>query len=103
MNTAKIKQYVLPNLPYALLFWFFSKCGEAYRLAPGNDFLQKLMYSIGNLNATLARPLPSFDLFDLCVGLVGAAAIYGIVLYKKKNKKNWRKDIEYGSARWGNG
>ena len=102
MDTAKIKQYVLPNLPYAMLFWLFSKCGEAYRLAPGSDVLQKLMYAIGNLNAALARPLPSFDPFDLFVGLVGAAAIYGIVLYKKKNRKNWKKDIEYGSARWGN-
>ena len=102
MSTAKIKQYVLPYLPYAMIFWFFSKCGEAYRLAPGHDFLQKLMHGIGNLNTALARPLPSFDPFDLIVGLVGAAAIYGLVWYKKKNAKKWRKDIEYGSARWGN-
>jgi hypothetical protein len=27
------------------------------------------------------------------VGLVGAAAIYGIVLYKKIHAKKWRKDI----------
>ena len=101
IDTAKIKRYVLPTLPYVMLFWFFSKCGEAYRLAPGRDFLQKLMSGIGNLNAALARPLPSFDLSDLTVGLIGAAAVYGIVLYKKKTKKNWRKDIEYGSARWG--
>ena len=101
MNTTKIKQYVLPYLPYAMIFWFFSKCGEAYRLAPGHDFLQKLMHGIGNLNTALARPLPSFDPFDLLVGLVGAAAIFGLVWYKKKNAKKWRKDIEYGSARWG--
>jgi type IV secretion system protein VirD4 len=100
IDTAKIKRYVLPNLPYAMLFWFFSKCGEAYRLAPGNDFLQKLMSGIGNLNAALARPLPSFDTFDLLVGLIGTTAVYGIVLYKKKTKKKWRKDMEYGSARW---
>ena len=101
MNTAKIKRYVLPNLPYAALFWFFSKCGEAYRIAPGRDFLQKLMGGIGSLNVVLSHPLPSLDMFDLAVGLVGAAAVYGIVLNKKKNAKKWRKDIEYGSARWG--
>ena len=100
INTAKIKRYVLPNLPYALMFWFFSKCGEAYRLAPGRDMLQKLMSGIGNLNTALARPLPSFDPFDLVVGLVGAAAVYLFVYIKKKNAKKWRKDIEYGSARW---
>jgi type IV secretion system protein VirD4 len=48
----------------------------------------------------MSNPLPSLNIFDLCVGLIGSAAIYGIVCYKKKNAKNWRKDIEYGSARW---
>jgi len=101
IDTTKIKRYVLPNIPYVMLFWFFSKCGEAYRLAPGRDMLHKLMNGIGILSAALSRPLPSLELFDLAVGIAGAAAVYGIVLYKKKNAKKWRKDIEYGSARWG--
>ena len=102
ISTTKIKRYVLPNIPYALLFWFFCKCGEAYRLAQGRDMLQKIMGSISHLNGAMSRPLPSLELFDLAVGIVGAAAVYCIVLYKKKNAKKWRKDIEYGSARWGN-
>ena len=101
ISTAKIKQYLLPNLPYIFILWFFMKCAEAYRLAPGRDMLQKLMSGIGNLNTTLSHPLPALDLFDFTVGLIGAAAVYLIVLYKKKNAKKWRKDIEYGSARWG--
>jgi type IV secretion system protein VirD4 len=52
------------------------------------------------LNVALSKPLPSLNTFDLCVGLIGAAAVFGIVWYKKKNAKNWRKDREYGSARW---
>ena len=102
MGTSKIKRLVIPNLPYAIMFWFFTKCGEAYRLAPGRDILQKLMGAIGSLNAVLSHPMPSFNLNDLAVGLIGAAAVYSIVLYKKKNAKKWRKDVEYGSARWGN-
>jgi len=102
IDAAKIKKHILPNLPYAALFWFFAKCGESYRVSQGSDTLQKLMGAIGNLNAALSRPMPSLDPFDLCVGLVGAAAVYGFVWYKKKNAKKWRKDIEYGSARWGN-
>jgi type IV secretion system protein VirD4 len=101
MTTDKIKKYVLPNLPYAMMFWLFSKCGESYRLSTQSDALRKLMDAIANLNTALARPLPSFHPFDLLVGLVGAAAIYGFVWYRKKNAKKWRKDIEYGSARWG--
>ena len=100
IDAAKIKRYVLPNLPYALLFWFFSKCAEAYRLSPGRDMLRKLMDAIGGINTAFAKPMLSFNPLDLCVGLVGAAAVYCIVLYKKKNRKNWKKDIEYGSARW---
>ena len=36
--TTKIKKYVLPNLPYALIFWFCNKVGTAYRIAPGEGF-----------------------------------------------------------------
>jgi len=100
INTAKLKRYVLPNLPYAGMFYFFSKCAEAYSIAPKKDVLQKIMYGIGNLNTVLARP-PLFNLFDICVGIIGAAIIYLVVLYKKKNAKKWRKDMEFGSARWG--
>ena len=101
IKTAKVKKYVLPNLPYIMLFWFFTKCGEAYRLAPGNDALQKLMGCLSTLGETISRPMPSFIPSDLCVGLVCAAAIFLFVLYKKKHAKKWRKDVEYGSARWG--
>ena len=100
ISTAKIKQYVLPNLPYVFLFWLFCKVGESVRSAPGDDMLRKIMYGVANLNASFSNPLPSFNPTDLLVGLIGAAAIYLAVLYKKKNAKKWRKDMEYGSARW---
>ena len=100
MSTEKLRKYVLPYLPYVALLWFFSKVGKAYRLTQG-DTLTKLMGSLTGLNAAMSRPLPSFDTFDMLVGLVGAAGIFLLVLYKKKNAKNWRKDVEYGSARWG--
>jgi type IV secretion system protein VirD4 len=102
INTRKIKQFILPNLPYAFLFWLFNKVGQAYRLSPGKDILHKAMSAVNSLGAAMQSPLPSFAGFDLLVGLTGAAAVYGYVLYKKKHAKKWRKDIEYGSARWGN-
>ena len=102
MITEKIKKYLLPNIPYVLMFWFFAKLGEAYRLTQSDDVLQKLIGCLNNLNKAISKPFPTFNPLDLCVGVIGAAAIYGIVWYKKKNAKKWRKDIEYGSARWGN-
>ncbi|MCL2516928.1 MAG: type IV secretory system conjugative DNA transfer family protein [Oscillospiraceae bacterium] len=102
MNTDKIKKFVLPNLPYVMLFWFFGKMGESYRLTPGSDVLKKMMGSLTGLNIAMAKPLPSFDPFDILVGLAGTAIVFLFVWYKKKNAKKWRKDIEYGSARFGN-
>ena len=101
MTPENVKKYVLPKLPYLMVFWFFSKIGEAYRLTPGNNVLTKIMGSLTGLNTAMSKPLPSPDPFDLLVGLVGAAAIFCFVYFKKKNAKKWRKDIEYGSARWG--
>ena len=102
LDTKKIKKLVLPNLPYAFLFWLFCKVGEAYRHAPGADIPHKMMATVSKLNAAMSNPLPSFNPFDLLIGLIGAAVVYGFVQYKKHHRKKWRKDIEYGSARWGN-
>jgi type IV secretion system protein VirD4 len=84
------------------MFWLFDKSGEAYRMSPGRDILQKLLEAVANLNSAFQKPMLSFAPFDLLIGLIGAAVIYGVVYYKKKNSKKWRKDREYGSARWGN-
>ena len=99
--TTFLKRRVLPNLPYAFIFWFANKLGEAYRMASGTDFLQRLTRAVGTLGPAMQNPLPSFDMFDLAVGLIGAAIIYGVVAAKKRNAKKYRKDVEYGSARWG--
>lgn len=99
--TALLKQKVLPNLPYVLIFWFFNKAGNAYRLASGADFLQKLTRSAVTLGTAMASPLPNMDVFDLAVGAAGTVIIYFIVWQKKRNARKWRKDVEYGSARWG--
>ena len=101
MTTDKLKKYVLPNLPYLLIFWFANKLGWAYRLAPGANFGSKLTGSVSNLNFAFGDPLPSFVPFDLMAGIAGAALIYAIVYLKGKSAKKYRKGVEYGSARWG--
>lgn len=99
--TDKLRKYVLPNLPYGIMFWFSAKLGEAYRLAGGSDFLRKVINSVNTLGAAMAHPLPSFVPFDLAVGIAGAVLVYVFAYIKKKNAKKWRKDVEYSSARWG--
>jgi type IV secretion system protein VirD4 len=101
IDAKKIKRFALPTLPYVFLWWFFAKVGEAYRLSPGRDTLQKLIGTVSALNTAFANPLPALNPFDMAVGLIGAAAVFGAALHKKHNAKKWRKDREYGSARWG--
>lgn len=100
MNT-KIKKYVVPNLPYLFIFWFFCKVGTAYRLAAGADFGAKLIGMMITIGPAFGMVAPGLVGFDLLVGLVGAVALRLVVYNKVKNAKKFRKDVEYGSARWG--
>ena len=99
--SAKIKKYVVPNLPYLFIFWFFYKLGEAYRLAAGADFGAKLIGMMKTIGPAFGTIAPGLSGFDLLVGLVGAVALRLVVYNKVKNAKKFRKDVEYGSARWG--
>lgn len=97
---AKIKKYVVPNLPYLLIFWFFCKIGEAYRLAAGADFGMKLIGMMKTIGPAFGTIAPGHG-FDLLVGLIGAVVLRLVVYNKVRNAKKFRKDVEYGSARWG--
>ncbi|MBS6956182.1 MAG: type IV secretory system conjugative DNA transfer family protein [Enterocloster asparagiformis] len=98
---ATIKKYVVPNLPYLFIFWFFCKIGEAYRLAAGADFGTKLIGMMKTIGPAFGTIAPGFVGFDLLVGLVGAVVLRLVVYSKVKNAKKFRRDVEYGSARWG--
>ena len=51
--------------------------------------------------AAFASIAPSFHPVDLCVGIAIALGIRLAVYVKGKNAKKFRKNLEYGSARWG--
>lgn len=101
MTTDKLKKYVLPYLPYLFIFWIFDKLGEAYHSAAGTDMGTKLLGMLQTVNKAFASPIPSLVPDDLLLGLAGTAVIFMVVYFKKKNAKKFRKDVEYGSARWG--
>ena len=96
-----LKKLLIPNLPYAVIGLYVTKLSEAWRLTPGVDFSEKLL-NIGNGFAqAFAVPLPSFHPTDLCIGLMLGAVLRLAVHLKGKNAKKYRKNTEYGSARWG--
>ena len=96
-----IKKIILPNLPYLLFALLGTKCGQAARLAPGLDFSQKALHILDGFRLAFESLLPSFHPADLLIGLMIAAALRLAVYVKGKNAKKFRKNMEYGSARWG--
>ena len=96
-----IKKYLLPNIPYVFIALFATKLGQAWRLAPGMDFSGKALHLMEGFAAAFQSALPSFHPIDLCVGVAAALLIRLIVYVKGKNAKKFRKNLEYGSARWG--
>ena len=96
-----IKKFLLPNIPYVFIALFATKLGQAWRLAPGTDFSGKALHIMEGFAAAFRSALPSFHPIDLCVGVAAALLIRLIVYVKGKNAKKFRKNLEYGSARWG--
>ena len=96
-----IKKLVLPNIPYVFIALLATKLGQAARLAPGFDFSSKALHIMEGLTMAFESVAPSFHPIDLVVGVAAAALIRLAVYVKGKNAKKYRKNVEYGSARWG--
>ena len=101
MRTDSIKKYVIPNIPYLFILWACLKLGTAYRLAPGADFAHKLMGLGQSIGPAFADFAPGLHPLDWLIGIVGAVGFRLLIYMKSKNAKKFRRDEEYGSARWG--
>lgn len=101
MKNINYKKLLIPNIPYVFIGLLATKLGQVARLAPGFDFSSKALHIMYGLEAAFSNPLPSFYPIDLLVGIAAAAIIRLVVYVKGKNAKKYRKNIEYGSARWG--
>lgn len=96
-----VKKLILTNLPYLLFVYLFGKLGQAYRLAVGGEFSEKLLHYLDGFTAAFQNAAPSLHLFDLSIGIAGAVLLRLAVYAKSQNAKKYRKGVEYGSARWG--
>jgi type IV secretion system protein VirD4 len=96
-----LKKLLIPNIPYVVIALLATKLGQAARFAPGADFSQKALHIMDGFKAAFSSIMPSFHPIDLCVGVAAAVIIRLVVYFKGKNAKKFRKNTEYGSARWG--
>ena len=101
MNGDKLKKQLIMNLPYILIGLYATKLGEAWRLAEGADASQKFLHLMDGFTAAFQSVLPSFHPSDLLIGLVIGCVLRLLVYEKSRNAKKYRRNEEYGSARWG--
>ena len=96
-----LKKHFIPNIPYVVIGLFATNLGEGWQLAVGSNASEKLLHVVDGLSAAFANPLPSFHLADICIGAAVGGFLRLAVYLKGKNAKKYRKNMEYGSARWG--
>ena len=101
MNT-KTKRFLLLNFPYVLFGLLGTKLGQSWRFALGYGFSEKFLHIVEGMAIAFQSSLPSVHPFDLSFGVIFAAAIWLAVYEKSQHAKKFRKNQEYGSARWGN-
>lgn len=97
----KAKRFLLAYFPYVLFALMGTKLGQFWRYAPGVGLSEKLIHLVEGMAAAFQSAMPSFVLFDLFVGIIFAAIIWIAVYIRGQNAKKFRKNQEYGSARWG--
>lgn len=91
-----MKEKIILVAPYVVIMLICCRLLELYRLCSGN-----FVMIIKNVSY-LYRSLPNFTFSDLTYGILMG---YFCTRYFKwelnRNKKNTRRGVEYGSARWG--
>ena len=99
--TNKLKKTIISSVPYVFIGLFATKLGQAWRLTSGDELGERILDLGNGFLEAMQSPLPSFYPFDLLVGAVVALLIRLVVYEKSKNAKKYRRNVEYGSARWG--
>lgn len=100
MKNVNLKKLLILNIPYVFIALFATKLGQAARLAPGFDFSSKFLHIMEGFTLAFTSAMPSFHPTDLLAGICCAAGLRLAVYIKGKNARKFRKNLEYGSARW---
>ena len=99
--TNKLKKTIISSVPYVFIGLFATKLGQAWRLTSGDELGTRILELRNGFLEAMQSPLPSFYPLDLLVGLTVGLLLRLIVYERSKNAKKYRRNVEYGSARWG--
>ena len=100
-DTKRLKKILILSMPYVIFGLICTNIGEAWRMAEGADYSKKVMSFFSTIGIAFGNPIPSFYPTDLLVGIIAGAALRLAVFLKSQNRKNYKHNVEYGSARWG--
>ena len=70
-------------------------------MASGANLGEKLFGMVKTIGPVFQSYAPGLGLLDLAVGVAGAVILYFVIQSKIKKARKFRRDMEYGSARWG--
>ena len=70
-------------------------------MAAGANLGEKLFGMVKTIGPVFQSYAPGLGLLDLAVGVAGAVILYLVVQSKIKKARKFRRDMGYGSARWG--
>ena len=101
VDSGRLRKRLILNIPYLAFGLICTNFGEAWRMAEGVNASEKLLSFFSTLGIAFASPLPSFHMPDLMIGLICGVCFKLAVHLKGKNTKKYRRNAEYGSARWG--
>ena len=99
--TNKLKKTIISSVPYVFIGLFATKLGQAWRFTSGDELGTRILELGNGFFEAMQSPMPSFYPLDLLVGVAVALIIRLVVHEKSKNAKKYRRNVEYGSARWG--
>lgn len=99
LNTTKNKLYALA----LMAVWYLTDKGAwlYHQMNPDVGSFKRFWGVLTYYSRAFKNPLPSFELEDMKIGLIGVGAAIAIYIIKNSDKKHFRKGEEYGSARWG--
>jgi len=69
-------------------------------MAAGANLGEKLFGMVKTIGPVFQSYALGLGLLDLAVGVAGAVILYFVVQSKIKKARKFRRDMEYGSARW---
>lgn len=101
VGDGNVSRLIAQSIPYLIVFYLVNKEAWLYRHCVGGSAFDRMLAVLMNFGLPFEKPLPSFHPIDLMVGLMGAALLWAVVAYRKKNARKYRPGEEYGSARWG--